>query len=705
MLFKTNITKEDFKRAYTSCAKEAWVFHNYENFLQAVNWTKEKTFSYNFQAEVNSEEDFMGNASTINIFKTFQEVYEKNDLEQLKKWEALWENLEGFDVVDYFGDAIVDGNEVGEYARQYFSHKLGEENLRFNQNFEAISFDHFAFKDALKKTSEVLSNNSKVKYLFEAAFEFDDLNLKTRCDILEIKADQHVNLFEVKATSKVKADHFFDIVYQIYILEKNGFIVDQVFLVTLNPEYVYGFDNEFLMKDAGKEIFQKYKDLTYDEVLEDIKTNNLLAPFENNLLEDLDINRVFSFHENWKKDLTFLDGYNLLEKSLGIKNLLNELANFFSLESENAKTFLKKNSCLTPLKLINNKKVQTIIYETGKKDLWCYHVLPWYDSNRQNIFNLTGSSSFTKRVKASIYYQTGKMYLDEINSLESLNLVTAKGKDLFRDYHYRMFSVFKKEQLSGSLLAKDILDINHIESFQKVLNDFYQEKEIYMYDFETVKWALPKFWHSSSYQQIPFQYSVDIIYDKNYDYNNPKSMYHHDFISSKITDPRPEFITNFINDMLVKHHKGVYVAYNKTFEQMVLKYLAVQFPKYAKPLIYIAQNTVDLMDFFKGKGEPDFRPWFLVYHPKFNGSYSIKKTQPALEPSFTYDDLIINKGDKASQTFRQYLDKSINEEAWQKHIKKTMIAYCNHDTLAMVVILKQIENLFETYEQEKTRNE
>jgi hypothetical protein len=30
-----------------------------------------------------------------------------------------------------------------------------------------------------------------------------------------------------------------------------------------------------------------------------------------------------------------------------------------------------------------------------------------------------------------------------------------------------------------------------------------------------------------------------------------------------------------------------------------------------------------------------------------------------------------------------------------------MIAYCNRDTLAMVVILKQVENWLEKYEQEK----
>jgi len=50
----------------------------------------------------------------------------------------------------------------------------------------------------------------------------------------------HVKLYEVKATSKVKIEHFFDVVYQTYVLEKNGFIVDEIYLLTLNGDYLYG---------------------------------------------------------------------------------------------------------------------------------------------------------------------------------------------------------------------------------------------------------------------------------------------------------------------------------------------------------------------------------------------------------------------------------------------------------------------------------
>jgi len=701
MIFKTNVTKEDFKRAYTSCLKEAWIFHNLENFKKAIAWQNDRFFTYNFKQEITDEDDFNSNASTIDIFKTFEEIYRRNNVEELAKWTALWDNADGFDLVEYAGDAILDGNAVGQFARDYFTQHLNELNEGRSTKWTAKSFDHYSFKDALKKTQETLLTDRSAKYLYEAAFGYDDLKLKTRCDILEIVDAKHVKLYEVKATSKVKTEHFFDVVYQTYVLEKNGFIVDEIYLLTLNGDYLYGWPYDASLKETAKSVYERYENITLNEVLKDIAENDLLAPFENLPQTDLDYNRMFNFNDEFKKQVTFRDAYNYLDRDFGIKNLLTRLADVFVLPELEAKHLLAQDDCLTPLQPVFNKTEHKFIYKTYKKKLWCQHVVPWYDQSRETIFNLTGSSSFSNRTKASIYWQTGKVYLDEIPSLESLKLTNAKGQDLFRPEHYRIFESFKTLQHQKFLKPADILDRFHLPELHRTLEQFYTEKVIYMYDFETAKWALPRFWLSNTYQQIPFQYSIDVIHDQDYDYNNPTSMYHHDFLSSTLTDPRPQFIVQFIQDMLLTHEKGVYVAYNKSFEKTVLKYLATEFPKYAKPLIYIAAHTVDLMDFFKGKGAPENRPWFLVYHPNFHGSYSIKKTQPALDHQFNYEDLVINKGDKASQTFRQYVDGGISVQAWKDYIKPTMIAYCNRDTLAMVVILKQVENWLEKYEQEK----
>lgn len=72
-------------------------------------------------------------------------------------------------------------------------------------------------------------------------------------------------------------------------------------------------------------------------------------------------------------------------------------------------------------------------------------------------------------------------------------------------------------------------------------------------------------------------------------------------------------------------------------------------------------------------------------------------TQPSLEPSFNYADLVINKGDKAAQTFRQFVVGDLTDDQWAI-IRPSMIAYCNRDTLAMVVILKRVEEMIKEYE-------
>jgi hypothetical protein len=89
-------------------------------------------------------------------------------------------------------------------------------------------------------------------------------------------------------------------------------------------------------------------------------------------------------------------------------------------------------------------------------------------------------------MKAEIFYQTKKIYLDSIPSLESLHLTKPNHQDFFREEHYRIFDVYKKS-VKGKLGPKDILDVNHLPILKETLQSFFQEKEIYMYDFETAK--------------------------------------------------------------------------------------------------------------------------------------------------------------------------------------------------------------------------
>jgi len=120
---------------------------------------------------------------------------------------------------------------------------------------------HLNFEAALKRTSEVFKKGAKqYQYLYEAAFEFDHHHLKTRCDVLEVLDNHKVNIYEVKGTSKIKPEHFFDLVYQVFVLEKNGIEVNNIYICHLNKEYVFGYKNYLDLKTQAKIIEQQYHD-------------------------------------------------------------------------------------------------------------------------------------------------------------------------------------------------------------------------------------------------------------------------------------------------------------------------------------------------------------------------------------------------------------------------------------------------------------
>ncbi|ATG97339.1 DUF2779 domain-containing protein [Mesoplasma lactucae] len=725
MIYKTHVGKEDFKRAYTTCLKEAWILHSKENFNMAKKFYDEKLFQYNIDQTIDDEADFNDDASAINLFEAFKQAFEtEKDIESLEKWNKAWEAEDGFDFEVYAGDSIVDGNEVGEKARELFDLKLFNYNEKHNTNLQSLDLGYLTFKDALKRTKEVFKDANKLsqyKYMYEPAFEFDNSNLRTRCDILEILDNNRVNIYEVKGTTKIKPDHFFDLAYQIFVLEKNGLKVNKIFLTHLNPEYVYGWKQSVDMKELGNDVAEKYKDVTYEEVLDYIKENNLLEPFTNEAEEDVDLEKLFILDENFKEPkgkepITLKQAYQMLNSTHPMNTLISNLAEKLAMSNEEqVKSLFKQKTCMTKMSFTPKNGWN---YGEAKDYLepYCYHVVPYYDATKDTIFNLTGSSAFSNRDKAELVRESGIVYLSDLvhTNLSTLpEKAGAKGtfKPFLRPEHDRILDVYRAYTDNGNVGFDEILDTNHLNEIYYVLSEYKEAQKIYMYDFETVKFAVPRFWISKSYQQIPFQYSVDVIYDDKYDYNHPETMYHDDFLpKDKRSDPRPDFIVKFLNDMLLKYGEGVYVAYNKSFEKSVLKYLAVNFPKYALPLCYIANHTIDLMDFFKGKQankkieNDNNREWFLIYHPDFHGSYSIKKTQPALEPEFNYHDLIINKGDKAAQTFRQFVTGDLTDKQWET-IWPAMLKYCNRDTLAMVVILKRVEEMLKEYEEEKRNNE
>ncbi|AHI53707.1 hypothetical protein SSABA_v1c02950 [Spiroplasma sabaudiense Ar-1343] len=711
-IYKDKISKEDFKRALGSCFKESWIMHSQSNFEFALQLKRKSLMQFNVSAEIENESDFESSSAANDVmeyyFNNFKSQNPASDeLEVQRKWKKAWmdlddlsaQNVDGFDILKFEEESIIDGNLVGAAAQNYFAAETILKNENRSKQLKTFDLSGLPFNVAVEKTQELIKTND-YEYLFEAAFGYDNFNLKTRCDVLKLNQnDSSVEIIEIKATSKVKKEHFFDLMYQYFVLTQNNLVVSDVKIGHIRSNYIRGQKFDLFssdLKDQSSEMWENTPKITFEECLLEIESE--IEPENYGDSDDLDFEGFFEIDSlSWgtsAKRLSLMNLIQIFEKNFSIHEILKEITNLYSLSEDKIVSYLLKPHCITTI----NKNAKNIFLKVDhNEDLTCYHALPYYDKTKENIFNFTG---LKKKNKALIFHTTGKVYLSDFSSLDSPEIPkNPKNESLFSEANHRHFEVYKKFLESGSNFDESQIIYKEFSSTLEIMLKKYLDYPIYMYDFETVKWAIPKFNQSKSYQQIPFQYSIDIIKNQNYDYKNPNTMDHYDFLASDTSDPRPAFIKNFLKDIF-KSGPGVYVAYNDAFEKMVLKHLALLFPKYRKSLLYVAQNTIDLMDFFKGSKSKGI-PWFLIYHPLFHGSYSIKKTQPALEGDFSYQDLIINKGDKASQIFRQFSDGAIKQKIWEENVREDMIKYCNRDTLAMVVVLQRITEIFKKYKGEQ----
>jgi predicted RecB family nuclease len=83
-----------------------------------------------------------------------------------------------------------------------------------------------------------------------------------------------------------------------------------------------------------------------------------------------------------------------------------------------------------------------------------------------------------------------------------------------------------------------------------------------------------------------------------------------------------------------------------------------------------------------------------VYHPDFDGSFSLKTVLPALVPDLGYTDLAIGDGDTASRELtRLVLADAALPPADRALTREQLLRYCERDTLGMVRVLSRLREL------------
>lgn len=231
------------------------------------------------------------------------------------------------------------------------------------------------------------------------------------------------------------------------------------------------------------------------------------------------------------------------------------------------------------------------------------------------------------------------------------------------------FNVFQQIQIRSELSKEQIIDKEAIKEFLETLS-----YPLYHLDFETFQQAVPEFIGLSPYEQIPFQFSI-------HKDDGKENLEHFEFLAEVGADPRYELALNLINFI---PQDACVLAYNMSFEKRVIRRLAANYPQISNELMAIHDNIKDLMVPFASKS---------YYHPKMQGSYSIKYVLPALVPEFesAYKDLnLIHHGGEAMQAYEAmaYMPNK-KREAY----KKALLAYCKLDTLAMVKVLEKLREV------------
>jgi len=116
--------------------------------------------------------------------------------------------------------AIEQGIEVGKAARALFgAYKLVSTSSALEERF-------IQTKELLKSEDVTIA---------EAAFIYGDLYCAV--DLLT-KRGETINIYEVKSTTEIKKEHYYDTAFQYYVLRKLGYDPRSVNIVYVNSEYV-----------------------------------------------------------------------------------------------------------------------------------------------------------------------------------------------------------------------------------------------------------------------------------------------------------------------------------------------------------------------------------------------------------------------------------------------------------------------------------
>jgi len=232
--------------------------------------------------------------------------------------------------------------------------------------------------------------------------------------------------------------------------------------------------------------------------------------------------------------------------------------------------------------------------------------------------------------------QNGKLHISEVTELSAVQMIQQK-------------AVVDGQRHVDKARIKEFLDG--------------LKKPLYFFDFETLSTAIPLFNGVRPYQNIPFQYSLDV------------DGTHYEFLASGRKDPRLKLLRQLRKEIGTT---GTVIAYNASFEKNVLKGLATSFVKEAKWIEAVIARVEDLLVPFRS---------FHYYHPLQHGSCSIKQVLPAMTGK-DYSDIDVCGDTAGLEWLRINYTKVPKKE--KERVREELLKYCGQDTKSMVDVVNEL---------------
>jgi hypothetical protein len=217
----------------------------------------------------------------------------------------------------------------------------------------------------------------------------------------------------------------------------------------------------------------------------------------------------------------------------------------------------------------------------------------------------------------------------------------------YRDLQREPLNATQKLQLQTALSGKPHVERERLARFIEAAS-----YPIHFLDFETLQDAVPRFEGQRPYQQIPFQYSLHILY-------RDGRLDHREYLADENADPRPSLAERLAADIGAR---GSIVAHSKATEIAAINGLASACEPFSGQLRALVERFIDLLTPFRG---------LMYYHPDFNGDFSIKSILPAMFPN----DADADYGEDGAE---------------RESTRAALLAYCKLDTLAMVKVWREL---------------